>query len=128
MVILEAGEYYIGDCCYVLSEDHLDGFDWVTDFCEQYWNDGEDIAIDGLKVVAYGTAYGDGVYPSSIGANFPVDAGLIGIVPKELWKGSVEPFGCTLVKFEKDFECSSDGSTLSFGHVEIYTGAEEEHE
>lgn len=106
----------------------MEEFDWSEDFCEPFFRDGEDIEIWGHKIVAYNTLYGDGCYPSNIGAEFPVDAGLIGAVPKELWLGSGEPFGCTLVKFDKDFECSSDRSTLSFGHVEIYTGDEGEYE
>ena len=126
MKILKAGEYYIGDCCYVLDDDLLEGFDWSDDFCEQFWVSEEDIIIKGENIVAYSTAHGDGVYPSSVGFNFPVDAGLIGCTPKGLWKGEGEPFGCFLVKFDQDFKCSSDGSTLSFGHVEIYTDWEDE--
>lgn len=125
MVTLKAGKYWIGDCCYVLREELLEGFRWV-DFCEQFSDNGEKIVIDGQRVVAYSTEYGDGTYQSNIGAEFPVDAGLIGAVPECLWKGEGEPFGCTLVEFKGDVQCWAENGTLTFGHVEIYTGDEEE--
>lgn len=128
MITLKAGEYYIGDCCYILDEEGLEDFDWVGDFCNQFWNDGENIIIKGHHVVAYNTAHGDGCYPSNINATFPVDAGLIGVVPKELWKGGGEPFGCELVKFESDFICDKFAGTLQFGNVLIYTDYEDEYE
>jgi hypothetical protein len=127
MKVLKAGEYYIGDCCYVL-DDNLENFDWVDDFCEPFWSDEENIVVKGHQIVAYGTAHGDGEYPSNIGATFPVDAGLIGVVPKELWQGGGEPFGCTLVKFEKDFVCDKFAGTLQFGNVLIYTDYAGEYE
>ncbi len=38
----------------------------------------------GLEVAVAGTAYGDGRYLGSDGAEFPVDADVIGLVPLEL--------------------------------------------
>lgn len=122
---LKKGEYYIGDCCYVLDEDNLNDFDWYDDFCLQFFADGGDIKVKGESIVAFGTAYGDGVYPSNVGFSFPVDAGLIGCTPKSLWKGEGEPFGCLLVDFKEDFECYKEGNgTLVFGHVVIETDYE----
>lgn len=119
MKILKAGKYYLGDCCYVL--DHK-VYDW-NDFCHKFWANGENITIDNKEIVAYDTLYGDGVYASNIGIPFPVDAGLIGIVPAEMWKNDAEPFGCFLIEFKQDFECKNLGNgTLQFGHVIIETG------
>lgn len=118
MKTLPAGKYYIGDCCNVF----LRGWD---DFCEQFFKDGEAIVVDSTPVTAYSTLYGDGDYPSNIGATFPVDAGLIGIMPEKLWKGEGKPFGCTLVEFKESFECKDLGNgKLQFGHVIIDTEPE----
>lgn len=128
MKTLPAGTYYIGDCCYVFAT-HPD-IDWVADFCAQFWDDaGEEIKLLGLEVVAYGTAYGDGSYPSNIGYLFPVDAGLIGCTPESLWVGEGEPFGCKKITFKEPFVCSSDGEgRLNFGGVFINTTDEFEEE
>lgn len=128
MITLRAGEYYIGDCCYILGNG--DVIDW-GDFCGKYHDD-SDVPITVLDhdVVAYCTLYGDGCYPSNVGFDFPVDAGLIGCTPKELWIRKGEPFGCLLVKFDKDFTCQKDflgrRGVLCFGHVVIDTSDEED--
>lgn len=124
---LKAGEYYIGDCCYVIG-DETPAFDWVDDFLEQFWVDSENINLGGHQIVAYNTSHGDGVYPSNVGFEFPVDAGLIGIIPKDVWESCEPPFGCLLVKFDTDFVCDSFGGTLQFGSVLINTDYEEEYE
>jgi hypothetical protein len=120
MKTLKAGKYYIGDCCYVLSDPD---YDW-QEFCHQFFDDEENIKMGRAEIVAYSTAWGDGVYPSNIGAEFPVDAGLIGIMPKRLWKGEGEPVGCTLVHFKESFECYKEDGKLHFGHVTIDTDPE----
>lgn len=118
MKTLKAGKYYIGDCCYVLREEH--GYDW-GEFCEQFFDDEEDIVVNKKEIVCYSTAWGDGYYESTIGFNFPVDAGMIGVTPVELWKGKDHPNGCILVDFKNDFTCNKNGGTLIFGHIEIDT-------
>lgn len=125
METLPAGQYYIGDCCYVLQREH---YDW-DDFCHQFWEDGENITINKLPVVAYSTLWGDGTYKSNTGKYFPVDAGMIGIMPKKLWKGTGQPFGCTLVTFKAKFTCEDMGQgVLRFGDIVIDTGDEDEDE
>lgn len=124
MKTLPAGQYYIGDCCYVLGDD----YDW-DDFCNQFFTDGEDITINNLPVVAYSTRYGDGTYKSNTGDSFPVDAGMIGIMPKKLWKGAGQPSGCTLVAFKVKFTCEDMGQgKLRFGDIVIDTGDEDEED
>ncbi|MNQ21360.1 hypothetical protein D3C85_344760 [compost metagenome] len=120
---MKAGEYYIGDCCYVLKEEYLENFDWVDDFC--FYIDEEEVYVLGHKVAVFGTMYGDGEYENNIGFDFPVDAGIIGCTPKELWKGSSEPFGCKLVDFKTDFVCWENKGTIVFGHVVIETADDE---
>jgi hypothetical protein len=75
------GFYYIGDLCYVMDKE---------------WDEVCDITIDGLGVIdgvfnladgrkfgLWGTAYGDGSYNDNLGREYPVDAGLIGIIAVE---------------------------------------------
>lgn len=125
MIKMKAGTYYIGDNCYVLDEKYLEDFDWVDDFCN-YIDDGL-VKVKGLDVVTFGTMYGDGEYESNIGFDFPVDAGIIGCTPAELWKGVGEPFGCLKVEFKEDFTCEENKGVLLFGHIVIDT-AEEDYE
>ena len=125
MIKMPAGTYYLGDCCYVLRKEQHPEFDWVRDFCNKFFTTEADRAsfdVMGHQVCALNTAYGDGTYPSNIEAIFPVDAGLIGLVPVGLWKGTDEPFGCLKVTFNTDFDVYKEGEgSLVFGHIEIYT-------
>ena len=127
-VIMKAGEYYIGDSCYVLKEGQHPGFDWANDFCEKFFEeDGGKFEVLGKEVVAFSTSYGDDCYLSNVGFEFPVDAGLIGCTPADLWKGVEEPFGCLKVSFKEDFVCYEDDGYIVFGHIEIDTKQEEDH-
>ena len=72
--------FYVGDICYVLADNVYDGV-WGKNGYE----DGEFIVPKtGLKFAVAGTAWGDGYYQGSNGKEYPVDAGVIGIVPLEL--------------------------------------------
>lgn len=72
---LEAGTYYVGDLCYVLSQDDYDEI-----VCTFRYNDGDVYTINGFTFAWAHTAYGDGCYTDSEGNHYPVDAGLIGIL------------------------------------------------
>lgn len=79
--------FYIGDICYVLPDNIYYGI----------WGDQhgyEDGAFEapgtGLKFAVAGTAYGDGRYDGKLGS-YPVDAGVIGVVPLELVKEDATP-------------------------------------
>lgn len=74
--------FYVGDVCYALSEEVYHGF-WGD---KQGFKDGVFTVpgTDGLKFAVGGTAYGDGSYADQLGHCFPVDAGVIGLVPIEL--------------------------------------------
>lgn len=73
--------FYIGDICYVLSEE-LYHETWGD---KHQFSDGEfKDPKTGLTVVVAGTAWGDGEYADNEGNHYPVDAGVIGVVPLEL--------------------------------------------
>jgi len=79
---MKAGEYYIGDLCYVMNDQE---WDEVMDllFDEKGgFKDGEYTFSDGRRFAIYSTAYGDGVYRTSIGGSCCVDAGSIGCILK----------------------------------------------
>lgn len=119
---LPAGRYVLGDPCYFVPDDSWDEALETSDFFQTRCY-GTFTTDDGRQatVVAFGTEYGDGVYSSSIGFDFGVDAGLIGLAAYEA-VGSV-PEGCTEVFFKEPFVCRRvDGGTILLGHVEIHTG------
>jgi hypothetical protein len=116
-VKMPAGKYWVGDPCYSVPDDR-----WIEWLEAADYTSEPDILfakVAGRPVLGIGTAYGDGEYTSNLGHSFPVDAGLIGVTPVELVKG--EPFGSTLVEFNRPFECRYDEGTIILGHIKIDT-------
>jgi len=118
-VSVPAGRYWLCDPCYAVPSN--------------LWNDlldsnncfdnpvGKVKASDGniYHVLAFGTAYGDGVYADQFGNQFPVDAGLIGLTPVGLAESV--PFGATLVEFTHDTTCWGHAGVMDFGKHKINT-------
>ena len=75
-----SGKFYVGDPCYVLSDDIYYGI----------WDDKynfEDGIIDcgnGLSFLVHGTAYGDGSYQGTNGTEYGVDSGTLAVIPMDL--------------------------------------------
>jgi len=114
--MLPAGEYYIGDPCYVIEA-------W-DDFLEPFWdtNGGGIFDFDGYDCCVFQTQYGDGRYPASDGSSLPVDAGIIGAIPAVLMTTGDFEEG-TRVSFNRPFECSrDDDGRLHFGSFSVMTG------
>jgi len=76
--MMQPGEYYVGDLCYVMKED-WDEFCSITIQDHHVFN-GEFSLADGRKFAFTQTAYGDGSYPDQYGNYYDVDAGLIGCI------------------------------------------------
>lgn len=129
--MMPAGRYYIGDLCYVMNDR------WI-EFCDLTCSgasvlDGEFTLKDGKRFATYSTMYGDGVYPTNIGANLSVDAGLIGcilvsdITDPEVTETKMLRLG-TIVEFGTDFVTgggrgeSGWAGTIQFGRVIVETG------
>ena len=117
---MPAGRYWLGDLCYVLGDE--DDELWEEFIANEHWN-GRDVAaaLDGHPTVALNTAYGDGVYTSTTGEVFGVDAGIIGAVAWEL----ADPEGHSLGferTFEEDFLMYRDRwGVIHIGSMEIPT-------
>ena len=133
---MPAGRYYVGDLCYVMTDDEWDEFCSLTikgDRCL----DGEFVMRDGRRFATYGTRWGDGEYQDQHGNCYGVDAGLIGCIRVEDIRadkyanierlGTIHEFGTDFVtgggRGEKDWS-----GTIQFGRILIETGEEFEYE
>jgi hypothetical protein len=124
-ITFPAGTYIVGDPCYNVPDDAWDGLLEDCDFFDKQCH-GQFVKADGTlgTVVGFSTKYGDGTYDYGK-LEFPVDAGLIGIIPVE---DVPEPdLTCSnLVTFTQPFECFEEGGVIVFGHIEINTGDDPE--
>ena len=124
-VVVPAGQYVIGDPCYAVPDD-----DWfpLLQTCN-YFESPVGYVRDGAQkfpVLAFGTKWGDGCYRGTDGKEYPVDAGLIGLVPVEIVQDLSEH---TIITFEKPTLCINDTSgSLKFGHITIDTDPTDEDE
>jgi hypothetical protein len=127
--MMPAGEYYVGDLCYVMTDEEWDKFCSITIKGNQCL-DGEFEMPDGRKFATYGTAWGDGCYRDQFGNEYSVDAGLIGCIRVEDIRAekydNIESLG-TIHKFESDFVTGGGRGnrdwegTIQFGRVAIET-------
>ena len=121
--MMPAGRYYIGDLCYVMTDDEWSEFCNIT-IKGNECIDGEFALKDGRQFATYGTAYGDGSYHDQYGHTYSVDAGLIGCIRVEdiradkynnlLDLGAVQEFAGA-------FSTSEHAGQIQFGHVIIDT-------
>jgi hypothetical protein len=129
-VVVPAGKYVLGDPCYAVPDEN---WDELLESCNYFENPVGYIRLDDLHmnktfILAFPTRWGDGYYLGSNGMNYPVDAGLIGLVPVDIAK-DLESHYQNIVSFTKDTVCSHDGSgRLVFGGISIETDPKEEEE
>ena len=121
--MMPAGKYYIGDLCYVMTDD-----EW-KEICsiiikDNQCLDGEFELPDGRRFAIYSTAYGEGEYYDQYGHTYSVDAGSIGcILMSDIRANKYDnllDLGAVL-EFTEPFETGSQGGQLQFGHVIIET-------
>lgn len=128
-VLVPVGEYVIGDPCYAVPDEY---WDELLNSCNYFRNPIGHFRMDDFDnktfVLAFGTKWGDGCYAGSDGNEYPVDAGLIGLVPVDVVEDLAEHDGI-IVKFDKPTLCVDDGSgKLRFGHIVIDTDPEEDED
>lgn len=117
-VIVPAGKYWLCDPCYAVPENLWMDLLNSCDFFNGPVGNVTDSRGGVHDVLAFGTAYGDGCYVDQHGNTYPVDAGLIGLVPVEL--GEPGALG-TLVEFTRDTMCTNEGGKMQFGGYKINT-------
>lgn len=126
-VTMPAGIYIVGDPCYAVPSDRW--MEWLE--AADYMNERRYLLaeLDGMPVLGIGTAHGDGRFGDENGNLYPVDAGLIGLVPVELGTEEQKKYSeknrSPVVTFDKDFECSYEDGAIRLGHIAIDTDPEE---
>lgn len=112
-----AGEYYIGDLCYVLPDELYHGV-WGDKFGYEtgYFTDGKN------AFAMHHTSWGDGSYEDEEGNKYSVDAGIIGIAPAALLKSRNEPG--RFITFTEPVTFRTEGGSRSVTFV-VKSGYEE---
>ena len=104
LVTLDAGDYWLGDPCYVIWDAHWIPWLEATDYRNQTNLIGVIPGTD-HEAVGFSTSYGDGVYPLTVNGEevfqLPVDAGMIGFVPVEYGFDPKGPELVTKVSFSR---------------------------
>ena len=116
---IEPGVYWLGDPCYAIPNN-----DWMTWLKAARYETRNtlDATLNGHRAIAFGTLYGDGCYEGSDGNNYPVDAGLIGLVPVAL-NANVRPDLAVKVTFTAPTVCEARANgDLVFGDITVHTG------
>jgi hypothetical protein len=119
-----AGQYYIGDLCYVMHAEWSEVCDIM--FFAATGNDlieGDLSLADGRRFFLASTAYGDGTYNDNKGNYYPVDAGSIGIIAvKDIAAADLENIELGVVHtFTEDFGVYAFAGVFRFGNVAIDT-------
>jgi len=130
-VWVPAGKYILGDPCYAVSDAPSE--DTGRDlWCEagescNWWQDSPVaiIMVNGksYNILGFGTAYGDGEYIGSDGFSYPVDSGMIGLVPAEI-ADTLTYDGLDLhkpIEFTRDTLCTCTNGIMKFGEIVINT-------
>jgi len=132
---MKAGKYRVTDPCYFLGHDD----DFWSNFCSFMFgedrtigSDSYTIEIAGYKVLAWGTAYGDGCYPTlkddvEIGSS-GVDAGMLSLIPIELYDlfkdhlGENDDSSAPIVELAYDLTPHIKEGDCSYGDYQTLTG------
>ena len=136
-VEVPAGKYILGDPCYAVPDgewmellESCDYFNTPIGTIRRSPKSGTFNVMETFKVVAFNTRWGDGCYEGTDGCLYPVDAGLIGLVPVEaVDMDALRDDLCTVVTFTTPVKCSSNGDgKLRFGSITIDTDPADEEE
>lgn len=122
-VLVPAGDYFLGDPCYAVPDIHWSP---LLESCDCF-NQVPVGEVNGFKVLSFVTAYGDGTYKDQLGNEYPVDAGMIGLVPvglidqaemKAMYPSYIPG---KMVTFDHEVRASCQGGRLTFGQYVINT-------
>jgi hypothetical protein len=117
-----AGEYYIGDLCYVMHAEWSEVCD-ITFAAPNDMVEGDLSLADGRRFFIASTAYGDGTYNDNKGNYYPVDSGSIGIIAvKDIAPADLENIESGAVHtFDNEFDIYALAGIFEFGGVVIDT-------
>jgi|SRR5579864_7308883 len=122
MITLPAGTYYVGDPCYCFN---CTSWEAIGAQNNGFKNNPMVATLNGHRLVALGTAYGDGRYTDQRGRTYPVDAGLIGAVPVDIIDDDSsyrhQPDCGHEITFPRDFPCYEEGGRIHIGDIIIDT-------
>jgi len=123
-----AGDYYIGDACYVLNRGQWEALPPPPAFGE-HWSGTLD---DGPYWMGW-TAYGDGVYTDSEGEDYGVDSGTLRVFPVAACDLAQRADTCRsclgrVVTFRVPFTPRCHAGVFTLGHLTIDTRMEAEEE
>lgn len=128
---MPAGEYYVGDLCYVMHDawqevcDNMFEAEKVSDGYRAPAVYGEFTLADGRRYALYPTYFGDGQYQDQQGRSYAVDSGTIGCIllsdlDSEEEANAKASLG-NLVRFDRDFDTSEESGLIRIGDVHIET-------
>ena len=132
---MPAGNYYIGDLCYVFNDADWDEICSLTIKGHECLS-GEFQMKDGRRFAMYSTKFGDGLYRDQFGNKYGVDSGTIGCV---LVEHASRNERCTeedmaklgaVVEFKYAFSTQGDRESglIMIGSTTIDTGGEWEED
>ena len=122
IIAFDPGTYWIGDLCYVISEDT-----WQNKICPAFENEGSVdtvlVAIPNGIAFLGNTEYGDGTYNGSNGFKYSVDSGTIGIVHKAAMKEELDSsvLSGTFITRDKHFNADIHEGHFKFDDIIIET-------
>lgn len=125
--MMPSGRYYIGDLCYVMSDDWDEVCELTIKDCKVI--NGEFEMKDGRRFAMYSTKYGDGLYRSNIGTKHAVDSGTIGCILVDdiidIPKFEVDGKLGTVVTIDRSFSTAERDGLIVFGDVIINTDSDD---
>ena len=131
-VQVNPGKYVLGDPCYCFPNHDL----WLALGESCVWFEDSPVGMitfngTTYNVLGFHTKYGDGTYGDNQGNQYPVDAGLLGLVPLELAEALGVEFDADLhqiVEFKHGATCTCDDGDMWFGGHHINTSDDEDND
>ena len=122
-----AGEYYIGDLCYVMHAEWGEVCDLMFAAAGDDMVEGDLPMADGRNIFLASTAYGDGEYLDNRSGVYPVDSGTIGVIAvKDISDADRENISSgTVYTFDSEFSITAQNGLFNIGDVVIDTAYED---
>lgn len=119
---LPAGTYVVGDPCYSIPNEMWMAWLEQADYTQNDRNHVLVASVNGHLAVGVSTAFGDGEYFDQNGNTYPVDAGLLGLVPIEVAGKNSLGDERVIMTFDAPVDCFYDDENVVLGPVIIETG------